>query len=200
MRSAATECTNRVMTAPTTPPTSPNPSNPNTTKLRLLTSGSPGFSGPGQNRVSKRRAATPQAAPATVGIVSSAVAPGRDSTATQPRTPAAAITALPSGRRCVSRVPAIAAIVAITTSTTTARKSLSRAPRVAIAHSLTGPGVRSTTAEPIAVRASARAPNGMPTSWATPSETAAAATPAIIRSLDGAAAIELLYSRSPERP
>src|SRR5258708_6183144 len=54
-----------------------------------------------------------------------------------------------------------------------------------------GPGVRSTTTEAIALRASARAPNGMPTSWATPSETDAAATPAIIRALDGATAIEL---------
>src|ERR1700731_62883 len=63
-----------------------------------------------------------------------------------------------------------------------------------------GPGVRSTTTEPIAARASARAPKGMPTSWATPSETDAAATPAIIRSLDGTRAIELLYSRSPQRP
>ena len=52
-----------------------------------------------------------------------------------------------------------------------------------------GPGVRSTTTEPIAARASARAPNGMPTSWATPSETDAAATPAVIRSFDGATAI-----------
>src|ERR1700757_2592398 len=52
-----------------------------------------------------------------------------------------------------------------------------------------GPGVRSTTTEPTAPRASARPPNGMPTSWATPSETDAAATPAIIRSFDGATAI-----------
>src|SRR6516164_11430873 len=52
-----------------------------------------------------------------------------------------------------------------------------------------GPGVRSTATEPIAARASARAPNGMPTSWATPSETDAAATPAIIRSFDGMTAI-----------
>src|ERR1700758_959681 len=63
-----------------------------------------------------------------------------------------------------------------------------------------GPGVRSTATEPIAARASARAPNGMATSWATPSETNAAATPAIIRSLDGATTIELLYSRSRQRP
>src|ERR1700757_1972914 len=63
-----------------------------------------------------------------------------------------------------------------------------------------GPGVRSTATEPIAVRASARAPNGMPTSWATPSETDAAATPAIIRSRYVATAIELLYSRSPQPP
>src|ERR1700752_2075617 len=62
-----------------------------------------------------------------------------------------------------------------------------------------GPGVRSTATEPIAARASACAPNGMPTSWATPSETDAAATPAIIRSLDGATTIELLYSRSPQQ-
>src|SRR6185437_9813472 len=66
--------------------------------------------------------------------------------------------------------------------------------------SLMGPGVRSTATEPIAARASARAPNGMPTSWATPSETVAAATPAIIRSSDGATTIELLYSRSPQQP
>ena len=45
------------------------------------------------------------------------------------------------------------------------------------------------TAEPTAVRASARAPKGMPTSWATPSETDAAATPVSMRSFDGATAI-----------
>ncbi|GJO53858.1 hypothetical protein NJB1604_44540 [Mycobacterium marinum] len=38
------------------------------------------------------------------------------------------------------------------------------------------------TAEPTAVRASARVPNGMLTTWATPSATDAAATPASIRS------------------
>ena len=76
------------------------------TNLRLPASGSSwsalssGSSAPRQiRRVSKRRVATPQAAPATVGIVSSAVAPCRDNTAMHPRTPAAAITALPSGRR-----------------------------------------------------------------------------------------------------
>jgi hypothetical protein len=52
--------------------------------------------------------------------------------------------------------------------------------------------------ELIAARASARAPNRMPTSWATPSETDAAATPATIRSFDGATAIgaTVLASRS----
>src|SRR5271168_904072 len=62
-----------------------------------------------------------------------------------------------------------------------------------------GPGVRSTTTEPIAARASARAPNGMPTSWATPSETDAAATPAIIRKFDGATAIGATVLAFPAR-
>ena len=46
-------------------------------------------------------------------------------------------------------------MTAITASTSTDSTSLSAVPNVWIAHSLTGPGVRSMTADPTAVRASA---------------------------------------------
>ncbi len=85
----------------------------------------------GQNRrPSNRSTATPQAVPTTVGRTSTAVAPCRDSTARPPSTPAATNMALPIGRRRVSRLPAIAATTAITTSTATARNSLSIEPSV----------------------------------------------------------------------
>ena len=72
-----------------------------------------------------------------------------------------------------------AAMTAITTSTSTDSTSLSAMPNVWIAHSLTGPGVRSMTADPTAVRASASVPTNTATSWVTPRATAAAAMPAI---------------------
>src|SRR5258705_6929333 len=50
-----------------------------------------------------------------------------------------------------------------------------------MAHSFTGPGVRSITADPTALRASAADPNGMAASWAAPSAVAAAAVPLTIR-------------------
>ncbi len=58
---------------------------------------------------------------------------------------------------------------------------MSAVPNVVIAHSLTGPGVRSMTADPTAVRESDSGPTTRPTSWVTPSATAAAAIPAIAR-------------------
>ena len=70
-------------------------------------------------------------------------------------------------------------MTAITTSTSTDSTSLSAVPKVWIAHSLTGPGVRSMTADPMAVRASAAGPTNAASSCVTPSATAAAATPAI---------------------
>ncbi len=69
----------------------------------------------------------------------------------------------------------------MTPSTTIDRKSLSAVPNVVIAHSLTGPGVRSMTVDPTAVRESACGPTNAAISWVTPSATAAAAIPAIAR-------------------
>ncbi len=120
---------------------------------------------------------TPHAVPTSVGTVSDAVAPARDSTAAQPTIPAATIAMLPMGTRRVSHVAVNAAMAAITASTSTDSTSLSAMPKIWIAHSLTGPGVRSMTADPTAVRASACGPNAPASSWVTPSATAAAAMP-----------------------
>ena len=84
---------------------------------------------------------------------------------------------LPTGTRRVSHVAANAAMTAITASTSTDSTSLSAMPKVWIANSLIGPGVRSMTAEPTAVRASACGPNATASSWVTPSAIAAAAMP-----------------------
>jgi hypothetical protein len=107
------------------------------------------------------------------------VAPARDSTAAQAAMPASTIAALPTGRRRVSYCAVTAAIAAITATTITDRNSLSAVPKVWMAHSLIGPGVRSMTADPTALRASASGPRNTASSWVTPSATAAAATPAI---------------------
>ena len=106
------------------------------------------------------------------------VAPARDSTAAQPATPASTIAALPTGTRRVSHFAVIAATAAITASTSTDSTSLSAMPKVWMAHSLTGPGVRSMTVDPTAVRASDSGPTKAASSWVTPSATAAAAIPA----------------------
>jgi uncharacterized membrane protein len=58
-----------------------------------------------------------------------------------------------------------------------ARNNLSEVPNVWMAHSLTGPGVRSMTADPTALSASACGPNGAATSSVIPTATAAAAMP-----------------------
>jgi hypothetical protein len=52
-----------------------------------------------------------------------------------------------------------------------------------IAHSLTGPGVRSMTVDPTAVRESDSGPTNAASSWVTPMAMAAAAIPAIARVL-----------------
>ena len=65
-----------------------------------------------------------------VVIATIAAIAGTLETRRRPLGSAAIAAALPSGRRRVSRVPAVAAIVALTTSTTTARKTLSKEPRV----------------------------------------------------------------------
>ena len=69
----------------------------------------------------------------------------------------------------------------ITTITITARNNLSDVPKVWIAHSLTGPGVRLMTAVPTDVRASAAGEKNAATNSVTPKETAAAAKPAPMR-------------------
>ena len=70
-----------------------------------------------------------------------------------------------------------AATAPITMSTIAERNNLSAVPNIWMAHSLNGPGVRSITAEPTAVRASALDPNGTATRALTPSAIAAPATP-----------------------
>ena len=108
-------------------------------------------------------------------------APGRASTATLPATAAARIATVPTGMRERSQIAATAASTPITAITATDRNSLSAVPKVWIAHSLTGPGVRLMTAVPTAVRASAAGEKKAAVSWTTPRATAAAATPAPIR-------------------
>ncbi|SHW75060.1 Uncharacterised protein [Mycobacteroides abscessus subsp. abscessus] len=118
----------------------------------------------------------PAAAPTSDGMTSTGRAPVRDSTAAPPSTPASPKAILPSFRS--SNCAVTMAITAMTTSTDTVRNSLSLVPKVWIAHSLTGPGVRSMTTDPTAVRESACGPSGIASSAAAPSATAAAARPA----------------------
>ena len=88
-----------------------------------------------------------------------------------------------------------AATAAITTSTITERNNLSEVPKVWIAHSLTGPGVRFTTAVPTEVRTSAAGEKKVARSCATPTPTAAAATPAPMRSPVEVSAMRKTYRR-----
>lgn len=85
---------------------------------------------------------------------------------------------LPTGTLPVSQVAPTAAMVAITTSTRTVSIGLSAVPNVLMAHSRTGPGVRSMTTDPTAVRASDTGPKNTASNPVTPRATAAAATPA----------------------
>jgi hypothetical protein len=177
-RSPATDDSMRDSTAPPTPAAAPATRKPNVTSdTRRPGSGASGESSRSDN--SRRNTATPQAVPISVGTVSAADAPARDSTAPQPTTPASTIAADPTGTRGVSHSAVIAAITAMMPNTSTDSTSLSAKPKVWIAHSLTGPGVRSMTADPTAVRASASGPNATARSCVTPTATAAAAMPAI---------------------
>ncbi len=85
-------------------------------------------------------------------------------------------------------------MIAITASTSTESTSLSAVPKVVIAHSFTGPGVRSMTADPTAVRESAPWPTKADSNWVIPSATAAAAMPAIARAL-----LEAMQAKLPIR-
>ncbi len=127
----------------------------------------------------------PPRPPTAVGITSTGVEPARESTATQPAMAAAAIITLPIGSRRRSSSPATAASTAMMSSTITVRNNLSAVPKVWIAHSFTGPGVRSMTVDPMAFRASADAPRGAATSALRPRVTAAAAIPLRIRVVAG---------------
>ena len=188
-RSPDTELRRRVSAAPTTPPTTPMPMNPRAARedRRVEPAGCPAVSALAVSSgaadfttrldVRNRSVAMPHTAPTSVGMTSTSDAFGRDSTAAQPATAASAMTMLPTGTRVRSHCPAMAATTAMTTSTMTVRNSLSLVPKVWIAHSLTGPGVRSMTEEPIALRASAVGPNGTATSAPTPTAIAAAAIP-----------------------
>jgi hypothetical protein len=190
LRSPATDVFALDTTTPATPATAPAANSPSVTsdsrRPRSGTSGSSATlasSDSSVNRpdVSRRSTATPHTVPTAVGTMSPIVAPARDSTAAHPATPASTITALPIGTRRRSHDAATAATIAMTPSTTIDRKSLSAVPNVAIAHSLTGPGVRSMTVDPTAVRESEPGPTNAASNWVTPSETAAAAIPAIAR-------------------
>jgi hypothetical protein len=64
-----------------------------------------------------------------------------------------------------------------------------------MAHSFTGPGVKSMTAEPTAVRESAWGPTKAATSCVTPRATAAAATPAAAR-----IPLDAMLAKLPIRP
>ena len=119
----------------------------------------------------------PHAAPISVGTTSNTDAPARVSTAAEPATAASTIARLPTGMRDRSHCEATAATVPITISTIADKNNLSAVPNVWMAHSLTGPGVRSITDEPTAVRASALEPNGTATRALTPRAIAAAARP-----------------------
>ncbi len=108
-RSAATELVKRPTTTPSSPLAAPNASRPPVVSHSLLlTSGSSPpsacpVSGTVHRRTASRRStATPHAVPTTVGTMSGRVAPGRESTAAQPRSPATTKITLPTGRRRVS--------------------------------------------------------------------------------------------------
>src|SRR6478609_6140369 len=200
-RSPATDVLARDSTTPTTPLTAPAVSSPRViSDSRLPWSGSSdasdasGSAGVSVKRpeVSNRSTTTPHTVPTTVGTTSVGSSPPRDSTAAQPATPAATITALPIGNRGRSIEPATAAMTA---STRIDSASLSAVPNVVIAHSFTGPGVRSMTDDPTAVRESDCGPTNAATSWVMPSDTAAAAMPAIARD-----PLDAMQAKVPIRP
>ena len=109
----------------------------------------------------------PAAAPTRDGTTSMGRAPVRDNTAAAPSTPASPMAMLPSFRS--SNCAVTMAITAMARITATVRNSLSLVAKVWMAHSLTGPGVRSMTTDPTAVRESACGPRGIARSAATPS-------------------------------
>ena len=188
LRSPDTERRRRVITAPATPETRPAATKPKVARDSRLPpstpSGASGASGASSRirpEVSRRSTAIAQPTPTTVGTRSAGPAPGRASTAAQPARPAATKATLPTGIRERSQRAAPAAKAAITATTITDRNSLSEVPKVWIAHSLTGPGVRLITAVPTEVRTSAAGEKKEASNCATPKPTAAAATPAPIR-------------------
>ena len=128
--------------------------------------------------VSIRSAPIPHPVPTSVGTTSSTVDPGRPRTAAHPTAPRISSASEPSGSRDLSRVAATAATVMTASTTITDRKSLSAVPKVWMAHSFTGPGVRSMTTAPTAARASLAAETSADTNWVTPRATTAPATPA----------------------
>ena len=168
LRSPDTDVVSRDSTAPPNPVSAPAPRNPSVTSDSRLprsgasAAGSPSGSSVNRPEVSSRSTATPQAVPTTVGTMSTTDAPARDRTAAQPAIPASTIAALPTGTRRVSYCPVTAATAAITATTRIDNTSLSAVAKVWIAHSLTGPGVRSMTADPTALRASDSGPRTPP--------------------------------------
>src|SRR4051794_21927368 len=162
-RSLDTDEVSRFSTVPATPASTPAPMKPMVTndsrRPRSGASPATGASGEGFESLTRPETrnlstTTPNTVPITVGTTSTTVAPALLSTAAQPMTPATAMATLPTGVVRVSRRAVSAAIMPITTRMTTVRNNLSDVPNRVMAHSLTGPGVRSMTAEPMAVRES----------------------------------------------
>ena len=184
-RSAATERRWRPRTVPPTPLRAPKPRSPNVCSERRRSVSGTAESGsppePAGARVRRRSAAIPQSVPSTVGMRSATLLPGWLSTASDPARPPAASARVPSGIRARSQIAATAMSALMTTTTMTVRNVLSLVPKVWMAHSLTGPGVRLITEVPTAVRASAAGENTTAASCVTPRATAAAARPADIR-------------------
>ena len=176
-RSPETDFSRRFTTTPSTPLSAPAPSATPVSRERRR-SVSVSFD---RGRVSRRSTTMPSAVPTTVGMTSGRRAPVTDSTAAQPATPATRMARLPTGTRDRSQMAVTAASTPMTRSTITDRNNLSEVPKVWIAHSLAGPGVRLITAVPTAVRESAAGEKNAASNWATPSATATAATPAPIR-------------------
>ncbi len=101
-------------------------------------------------RASQTRVATPAAMAARAGSASSGRAAGRSSAAAPASPVSSTMKPTASGIRRRASRPATAARTSVTTRTEPCRISLSLVPKVAIAHSLTGVGVRSMTVDPMA--------------------------------------------------
>ncbi len=101
-------------------------------------------------RASQTSVATPATMAARAGSASTGRAAGRSSAAAPASPVSSTMRPTASGIRRRASRPATAARTSVTTRTEPCRISLSLVPKVAIAHSLTGVGVRSMTVDPMA--------------------------------------------------